>query len=235
VWVRFSNTSGFADGLLATLINHVPLKGDRLVRGYDRIYRYNQADSSFSSYHADEPAFTIFFGANGDIPLMGDWNGNNQDTFGVFRPSTGQFFLRNTISTGFADHAFVFGNPGDIPITGDWNCDGQDSVGVFRPSTGEFFLRPNLLSDAEVIALVFGNPNDQPVAGDWLMSRCDSIGVFRDGLFFLRDTLQSTSGVNAFAFGMAGDLPLMGRWYIPPPDSAPQPVGSLAPTFVPRQ
>ncbi|MCB1247449.1 MAG: hypothetical protein KDB69_09290, partial [Acidimicrobiia bacterium] len=35
----------------------------------------------------------FWFGAVGDIPLMGDWNCDGDETVGVFRPSTGQWFL----------------------------------------------------------------------------------------------------------------------------------------------
>jgi hypothetical protein len=39
------------------------------------------------------PAFT--FGSNGDIPVVGHWLGG-KDLIGVWRPSTGTFFLSKT-------------------------------------------------------------------------------------------------------------------------------------------
>lgn len=61
------------------------------------------------------------FGAPGDLPIVGDWNGDGIDTVGVVRQ--GQWFLRNSNSSGFADLQFFYGTPTDLPITGDW--DGQ--------------------------------------------------------------------------------------------------------------
>ena len=55
----------------------------------------------------------------GDIPVVGDWDGNGIDSIGVFR--NGIFYLRNSNSNGFADLAFTYGQPGDIPVVGDWD------------------------------------------------------------------------------------------------------------------
>ena len=60
-------------------------------------------------------------------------------TTGVFRPTDGHIFLKNSNSSGFADVDIVFGSPGDKPVAGDWNGDGRDTIGIFR--NGVFFLR----------------------------------------------------------------------------------------------
>ena len=33
------------------------------------------------------------FGGDGDLPVVGDWNGTGEMRIGVFRPSTGEWFL----------------------------------------------------------------------------------------------------------------------------------------------
>ena len=49
------------------------------------------------------PANLAFgFGAAGDIPIKGDWNNDGVDTIGVYRPTTGEFFLRNTNTPALA-------------------------------------------------------------------------------------------------------------------------------------
>src|SRR5262249_59710856 len=67
------------------------------------------------------------FGAPGDLPIMGDWNGDGTFTVGVFTPATATFHLRNSNSPGPADFTFVFGptsaNLGGqnaVPVAGDW-------------------------------------------------------------------------------------------------------------------
>src|SRR5207302_497004 len=59
-------------------------------------------------------------------------------TVGVFRPSTGQWLLRNSNTSGAPDITLSFGQQGDLPVTGDWDGDGRTDIGVYRGST--FFL-----------------------------------------------------------------------------------------------
>jgi len=55
----------------------------------------------------------------GDQPVTGDWDGDGDDTIGVYRGNN--FFLRNDNSNGFADSIFALGNLGDMPIAGNWD------------------------------------------------------------------------------------------------------------------
>jgi hypothetical protein len=52
---------------------------------------------------------------------VGDWNGDGIDTIGVYVPSTGVWFLKNTNAPGSADLTFVYGPPNVIPVTGNWD------------------------------------------------------------------------------------------------------------------
>ncbi|MCP4249208.1 MAG: VCBS repeat-containing protein, partial [bacterium] len=75
-----------------------------------------------------------FFGAPGDVALMGDWDADGVATPGMFRPSNGFAYLANTNATQFAALEFYFGIGGDIPLAGDWNGDGRDTFSIYRPS-----------------------------------------------------------------------------------------------------
>ena len=57
--------------------------------------------------------------------LAGDWNGDELDSTGVFRPSNGVIFLKDQNVDGFADYALNYGLPGDLPVTGDWDGNGS--------------------------------------------------------------------------------------------------------------
>lgn len=65
------------------------------------------------------------FGIRGDMPVVGDWDGTGKVRIGVFRPSTGQWFL-DTNGNGKFDGCKVdaclgpFGQPGDLPVVGKW-------------------------------------------------------------------------------------------------------------------
>jgi len=102
------------------------------------------------------------------------------DTIGVYRPSTRQFLLRNSNSTGTPDITRTFGSVNDLPVVGDWNGDGTDDLGVFRPATGQFLLRvPLFLTFTDTVVMNFGQQGDLPVAGDWDGDGIDTPGVFR--------------------------------------------------------
>jgi hypothetical protein len=65
------------------------------------------------------------FGQFGDRPVVGDWDGNGVIRIGVFRPSTGQWFL-DMNGNGQLDDCSVdaclgpFGQIGDRPVVGKW-------------------------------------------------------------------------------------------------------------------
>ena len=48
-------------------------------------------------------------GVPGDVGIAGDWDGDGMDTTGVFRPSNGALYLKNTNATGFADIQINYG------------------------------------------------------------------------------------------------------------------------------
>jgi FtsP/CotA-like multicopper oxidase with cupredoxin domain len=134
----------------------------------------------------------------------------NPDTVGVFRPTTGQFFLKYTNSAGFADAIMNFGMAGDVPIAGDWTGKSYDSIGVFR--NGTFYLRNSNTSGVADITFAFGMPGDLPVVGDWTGKGYDSVGVFRNGTFYLRNSNDAGFADIIFALGIPGDIPIAGDW-----------------------
>ena len=132
------------------------------------------------------------------------------DTTGVFRPSNGLLYLKNTHSTGFADVAINYGTGGDYPIAGDWDGNGTATIGIYR--NGSFYLRnSNTVGFADLV-ISFGQPGDQPVAGDWDGDGVDTIGVYRNGLFLLRNTNTSGSADMSFYLGNPDDVGIAGDW-----------------------
>jgi hypothetical protein len=135
---------------------------------------YLDMDAS-RTWTAGIDAITASFGVPADRPVTGDWNGDGFDEVGVWRPSTGRFYLDadgsftwSLVSDQITD---PFGIPGDYPVAGDWNGDGYDDIGVWRPSTGRFYLDADgsftwsRVSDQ--ITDPFGILTDYPVVGHW--------------------------------------------------------------------
>ena len=150
-------------------------------------------------------AFT--YGTYGDIPVTGDWTGQDKDTVGIFRQ--GVFYLRNSNSAGNADiPAFSFGASSDKPITGHWTTSQTgDTVGVFR--SGTFFLKnSNSAGNADNV-FTYGAASDVPLVGDWTGKGYDTVGVYRQGVFYLRDSNSAGNADNVFTYGAAGDIPVI--------------------------
>ncbi len=169
------------------------------------LYLKNSNDTGFADV-------AINYGAGGDYPVVGDWDGNGSATIGVYR--NGSFYLRNENTVGFAELIFPFGIPGDQPIAGDWNGDGLDTIGVYRPSTGQFLLRNNNSAGAEDLSFYLGNAGDVGIAGDWDGNGIDTTGVFRpsNGVIFLKNANSSGFADIALNYGLPGDRPVTGDW-----------------------
>jgi len=147
------------------------------------------------------------FGQAGDVPLVGDWNGDGIDTPGVFR--NGTFFLRNSNTAGPADIQFNFGSSTDVPVVGDWNGDGIDTVGIWN---GPFFyLKTANTAGASTINVTFGQSGDQPLAGDWNGDGVDTVGLHRGATFILSNTFTGSWDA-VFTYGLATDVAVMGDW-----------------------
>ena len=154
------------------------------------------------------------FGAVGDVPVAGDWDGNGTETVGVFRPSEGKFYLSNSSTSQAADIVTSFGVNGDIPVVGDWDFEGTTTIGVFRPSTGTFYLSNSNTTGAADYVFQYGATGDVPVAGDWNGDGFVTVGVFRpsNATWYLRNSNTGGGADISVGFGAAGDIPVAGDW-----------------------
>ncbi len=156
--------------------------------------------------HAVADVFT--FGRPGDIPVMGDWNGDGVKTPGVVRGRT--WYLRDTLRGGPATRVFSFGRPGDIPVVGDWSGNGRDGVGVVRGNV--WHLRDSTGGGRADRVFAYGKPGDVPVVGDWTGNGRDGVGVVRGKVWYLRDSTGGGRADRVFAYGRTGDVPVVGDW-----------------------
>ncbi len=185
---------------------------------------YRDLDGDGWSESGEGPFFLEFDAIDGDIPVVGDWTGNGISKVGIYRPSTGEWFLDLDGDDVIADAGVVFKGPvaGDVPVVGNWTGTGMDKIGIFRSSTAEWFLdlNGNYVWDEGVDAAYnFGQVGDIPVAGDWTGSGIDRIGVFRDGFWYLD---ANGNGVWDDIYGgdiaytevswLPTDVPIVGDW-----------------------
>ena len=143
--------------------------------------------------------YEFFFGDPGDVPLIGDWNGDGRDTVSVYRPSNATVYMMNVLGAdggglGAADRSFVFGNPGDQPFIGDFDGDGIDTVGLYRRSTGFVYFRNSHTTGIADLSFFYGDPGDQILAGDWDGDGIDTVAVYRPSNDRLYVNLDNASG-----------------------------------------
>ena len=135
-----------------------------------------------------------------------------KDSAGVFRPSNGLLYLKNSNTSGIADIAINYGLPGDYPVVGDWDGNGTVTIGIYR--NGTFYLRnANTVGFADLV-FPFGTPGDQPIAGDWNNDGTDTIGVYRSssGQFLLHNSNNAGAADMSFFLGNVGDVGIAGDW-----------------------
>jgi hypothetical protein len=149
-----------------------------------------------------DPDLVVEYGQAGDIPVVGDWNGNGVHTIGVVRGN--RWLLRNSNAPGGADFDFTFGQSGDIPVVGDWNGDGRTSIGMVRGD--RWLLRNSLSSGGADYDFTFGG-NGIPVTGDWNGNGRTGVGWFDSGTWSIRNPLSSGTPSSTFTFGNANGIP----------------------------
>ncbi|HSW63587.1 MAG TPA: hypothetical protein VLH56_09805 [Dissulfurispiraceae bacterium] len=195
----------------------------------------NQSNSMMAGITADE-AFQ--FGMEGDIPVVGDWNGDGQSKIGVYRDgawyldynNNGQWDGCGAPQDPSKDLCAVYGMKDDVPVVGKWDGGITDMIGVFR--NGSWFLdykgtkqwvgcgAPE--DSQKDLCAVYGKRGDIPVAGDWNGDGISKIGVFRNGSWFLdykgtKQWIGCGAPENAnkdfcAGYGMNGDTPVVGDW-----------------------
>jgi hypothetical protein len=214
------------------LVGDVPITGDWSGNGTTKIGVYRNGafllDYNGSGLYDGSLAdryYQFMTPVAGDIPVTGDWTGTGTTKIGIYRPSTGQWFLDmngNGVFDPGTDAVVNYGGlAGDVPVTGDWNGNGITKIGIFR--AGFYWIldaNGNGVVDAGDLTFAYGGiAGDVPVVGDWNGNGKTKVGVFRLGFFFVLDTNGDqafTSGDQAFPFGgLAGDVPVIGKWAKP--------------------
>jgi hypothetical protein len=64
--------------------------------------------------------YKVRWGDIADIPVAGDWDGDNMDEIGLYRPSTQMWYL-DYDNSGLSDFKVKWGAGTDLPVTGRWS------------------------------------------------------------------------------------------------------------------
>lgn len=144
------------------------------------------------------------FGSVGDIPAVSDHDGDGRADIAIFRPTTGEWWIRNSGDKSI--RTLRYGSEGDRPFPADFDGDGTSDQAVYRAQTGEWQILRS--SNSQPLTIRFGVDSDIPVPDDFDGDGRADVAVFRPGSgewFILRSV---DSEVSILRFGLSEDLPV---------------------------
>lgn len=146
------------------------------------------------------------FGVAGDIPVVGDFDGNGVSDLAVYRAGSWLINLHHNFSV---DTTIAFGgNPIDIPLTADFDGDGIADLVIYRSGTWYFrSSKTGLISQRSFGGL----PDDKPVIGDFDGDGIPDISVFRNGTWLIQASSANQTIIDHFG-GRPGDVPCVADW-----------------------
>ena len=193
------NPPGGVGGTIMSYCHTVPGVGVNFANGFGP-----QPRAVMQTHIANAPCATTCGGAvQGN--LRSDFDGDLTSDIGVFRGSTGAWYVDRS-TAGFLGVAF--GANGDLAAPGDYDGDGRTDIAVFRPSTGSWYL---LRSTLGFTGIGFGANGDVPAAGDFDGDGITDLAVFRpsNGAWYIQ---RSQLGFVGIGFGTNGDIPAVGDY-----------------------
>lgn len=227
----------------------IALAGDLLGRGYDQqiVVRTQSNGKLLWLVNTDTDAdaeYSFVFGKTGDIPLVGDFNGDGRDDpaaagLVTVDPVDGRRYsdpvrfwsihegsLPQTSGAELSrDDFYRWGFINDRLVVGDWDGDGKDTPGLASRQATPAGLTRWWIIDHGTKIYDFGFFTDKPVVGDWDGDGRDNLGVVREGAGvnglsrWLLDTdtdpSRNTAAEIQFDYGIRGDQYVVGQWTKP--------------------
>ena len=148
------------------------------------------------------------WGAPGDTPVSGDFDGDGKTDLVIYRESTGHWFLLQS-AQGYWSQSWGAPSLGDTPVPADYDGDGKTDVAVFRRANGQWFISNS--GGGASPAIGWGAPSlgDIPVPADFDGDNRADIAVYRQstGEWLLR---LSSGGSHTAVWGAPslGDVPV---------------------------
>ena len=179
----------------ADLVTWNPTTGD---------WRSASKIGGFVQYDLTVRTFNWGLGSLGDVPALGDFDGDGKTDYSVYRTNTGTWYIYQSSNSSWL--VINFGLAGDIAIPSDYNGGGKTDIAVFRPSDGNWYV---FYTETQQFSVVhFGANGDKPVPEDYDGDGKTDFAVYRpsDGNWYY----LKSSDLNPVVlhWGISTDKPL---------------------------
>lgn len=248
--ISFTNTWILNDGPDATSgptyafgrRGDIPLTGDWDCDGFETagLVRVDESTGAVQWFFNDEawtgaaPDGPVSWGSRGDIPIVGDWDGDGCDEPGVRKAGSNLWIFGQLSLAGSGSiteyKRYNWASAKHWPIAGAWkttstsqSCATPPKAGVgvtfINATTGAFEWHFDYELDAATNrSFAFGTRGDHPLVGHWDNLCRHGIAVARTNAsnnaheWHVRYNLTSTSGGYAFSWATSNDFSLALDW-----------------------
>jgi murein DD-endopeptidase MepM/ murein hydrolase activator NlpD len=222
----------------------IPIVGDWDCDGYESagLVRVNKSTGGVQWYFDDDSAWgggatdgPVSWGGRGDIPIIGDWNGDGCDDPGVKKANSNQWVLGKLTRAGAAStitqyKAYNWANAKHWPIAGAWKTTSASQscvnpipkagVGVtfINASTGAFEWHfDDELNGLTNRSFGWGTRGDHPLVGHWDNACRHGIGIARTnatngGHDWIINNVTDNQGDLTFQWASASDFSIAIDW-----------------------
>jgi hypothetical protein len=202
-WTDLSNSGGFS----GTTTDTLTVTTARL--GLDQT-RYRCLVANGGAVTASASArLTVIGGA-----APGDYDGDRRTDLTVYRPSSGEWFIKESGGQFATSRTIQWGLRDDVPVAGDYDGDGLVDLAVYRPSVGVWYILQSSTNYTTFSLHQWGLMGDIPVPADYDGDGRLDLAVYRpsSGTWFIMQSSSSGTTYRSQQWGLPGDVPLPGDY-----------------------
>ncbi len=144
------------------------------------------------------------WGAGGDRAMRGDFDGDGKMDATVFRPSTGVWYILQSLN-GAARYE-NWGLSSDKFVPADYDGDSKTDLAVFRG--GVWYIKQS--SNAQTAYINWGLNTDTLVPADYDGDGKTDAAIYRNGVWYER--LSSSGNLRVVNFGLSSDIAVAGAF-----------------------